>query len=143
MKTIMLLCDYAEVVNGKLYIMGGGWTACPPGPRPMSIAIRILVPWDEANVKHKLELFLQDSDGKTIEVGDPPTPFVQMFEFEVGRPPGAPHGTDLEFAHAFGFFGLPVEPDKRFRWQLELNGDPVADAPFYIAGSAGGFSVKR
>jgi len=25
-EAILLLCDYAEAVNGKLYIMGGGWT---------------------------------------------------------------------------------------------------------------------
>src|SRR5450756_2909121 len=73
MDTIILLCDYAEAINGKLYVMGGGWTICPPGPRHMAIAVRVMVAWSEANTKHTLTLFLQDEHGKTLELGDPPT----------------------------------------------------------------------
>ena len=133
-ETIMLLCDYAEVINGKLYIMGGGWTLCPPGPRNMALAIRVLVPWDETNVKHRLVLMLQDEEGRTIELGEPPRPVKQEGEFEVGRPPGVLPGTELDFSIAFGFAALPLEPKKGYRWQLELDGEPVAHASFRTGG---------
>ena len=60
MDTTLLLCDYAEAINGKLYIMGGGWTICAPGPRNMAVAIRVLVPWSDTNKQHNLALMLQD-----------------------------------------------------------------------------------
>lgn len=125
MKTTIILCDYAEAIGGKLYIMGGGWTVCPPGFRNMAIALRILVPWDETNSRHKLGLFLQDEAGSTVELGEPPRPVEQVGDFEVGRPPGVPQGTEIDFSAVFNFFGLPLEPGKGYRWQLEIDGEPA------------------
>lgn len=87
MESGMLLCDFAEVIGGKLYVMGGGWNICPPGPHNMSVAMRIGVPWSEANVDHSLTLRLQDDGGHTIELGEPPKPVVVEGQFQVGRPP--------------------------------------------------------
>jgi hypothetical protein len=130
METILLLCDYAEAISGKLYVMGGGWTTCPPGPRQMAIAVRVMVPWNEANTKHTLTLFLQDEHGKTLELGDPPTKVMQDGSFEVGRPPGVPTGSEIDFTVVFGFIGLPLEPNKSYRWQLEINSEPSGHASF-------------
>jgi hypothetical protein len=130
METMMLLCDYAESIGGKLYVMGGGWTACTPGPRNMAVAIRILVPWDEANVRHEIALMLQDENGQTIALGEPAHPVCHRGDFEVGRPPGVPAGIELEFTTVMGFVGLPLEPDSGYRWQLEIDGKPVARASF-------------
>ena len=128
--TTMLICDYAEAINGKLYIMGGGWSACSPGPRHLSIAIRILVPWSEANVKHRLTLMLQDESGNTIELGEPPRRVEHSGDFEVGRPAGLPQGSDLAMVLAVSFMGLPLEADRGYRWQLEIDGEPTANASF-------------
>lgn len=130
METILILCDYAEAVNGKLYIMGGGWTMCPPGPRNMSVAVRILVPWGETNIRHTLTLMLQDDSGGIVELGDPPVKVQHEGGFEVGRPPGVPAGAELDFTAVMGFMGLPLEPGKSYRWQLEINGEPSAHASF-------------
>ncbi len=135
MKTTIILCDYAEALGGKLYIMGGGWTMCPPGPRNMAIALRILVPWGETNKKHRLGLFLQDESGNTIDLGDPPRPVRQVGDFEVGRPPGVPQGTDIDFSAVFNFLGLPLEPVKGYRWQLEIDSEP-ADSVSFRTGTA-------
>jgi len=137
METILLLCDYAEALNGKLYVMGGGWTMCPPGPRSMSVAARILVPWGETNVRHRLTLMLQDDSGCIVELGDPPVKVRHEGEFEVGRPPGVPAGTELDFTAVTGFMGLPLEPDKSYRWQLEIDGEPAAHASFRTASRQG------
>lgn len=131
MQTIILLCDYAESIGGKLYIMGGGWTVCPSGPRNMAVAIRILVPWDEANSRHEMALILQDSNGATVTLGEQPVRHDGTFE--VGRPPGLPPGTELEFTSVMGFVGLPLDPEKGYRWQLEIDGEPSAHASFRTA----------
>lgn len=130
MEAILLLCDYAEAVNGKLYIMGGGWTMCPPGPRFMAVAIRINVPWDETNTKHTLNVFLQDAEGNPISMGEPPQPVEKSGDFEVGRPPGITAGTEMDFTAVLGFINLPLEPDTGYRWQLEINGEPTVHASF-------------
>lgn len=133
MDTILLLCDYAEAVGGKLYIMGGGWTICPPGLRNMAVAIRVLVPWSETNTQHGMSLMLQDENGNVITLGDPPKKVRHDGTFEVGRPPGIPTGTELDFTAVVGFVGLPLEPNKGYRWQLELNDEPAAHASFRTA----------
>ena len=46
------LCDWAEVVQNKLYIMGAGWNRAVAGvPFPLAVAVHILVPWTEADRK--------------------------------------------------------------------------------------------
>ena len=122
MATTLILCDYAEAISGKLYIMGGGWTICLPGPRNLALAIKVLVPWDKANEKHELKVMLQDGDGHTVSLGEPPNPVVVDSQFEVGRPPNIAKGTPLDFVLALGFTGLPLEPDTAYQWQIEING---------------------
>lgn len=130
MRTTMLLCDYAEAINGKLYVMGGGWSVCTPGPRNLFVAIKILVPWDGTNEKHRFVLMLQDESGNTIQMGEPPREVRHEGVFEVGRPPNIKKGSDLDFVIALGFVGLPLEPEKYFRLQLEINDQPSGDVSF-------------
>ncbi len=48
-----LLVDSAQVANGKLYILGGGWARLTassfPVTRSFETAIRVVVPWTETN----------------------------------------------------------------------------------------------
>jgi hypothetical protein len=135
METTMFLCDFAEALNGKLYIMGGGWTICAPGPRNLALAIKVLVPWDKTNEKHKLKLILQDKDGHTIDIGSPPRPVISDGEFEVGRPPNTPKGAPLDFAIAINFMALPLEPDTQYRWQLEIDDKTTVGVSFRTIGN--------
>lgn len=130
MESNILLCDFAEVIGGKFYIMGGGWNICTPGPRNMSVAIRVDVPWSEANVDHALSLRLQDDGGHTIELGDPPQAVVIEGSFQVGRPPGTPQGWDIDYAAVFTFNGLLLEPKTIYRWQVEIDGEPTRSTVF-------------
>src|SRR3546814_16783640 len=74
------LADAAEAVNGKLYILGGGWSITGPDPTPSAIAIKIEVPWDQAKTRHQLKLELFNDDGQPIMV---PTPIGE--QPEIGR----------------------------------------------------------
>lgn len=85
----LLLADRAEVLNGKLYMMGGAWDRQYinniEAPVSLSIVIGVLVPWNLTNEPHQLDIRIVDEDGNTI----PPVPTVTL---NVGRPPQAKKG---------------------------------------------------
>ena len=62
----MLLADFAQVADGKLIVIGGGWSLTGPEPTPFGIAILVHVPWDQANRRHTLRLELVDADGQPV-----------------------------------------------------------------------------
>lgn len=119
MKLTMLLCDAAQAVNGKLYILGGGWNLTGPQPVASAIALQIDVPWDEANKRHDLKLVLVTDDGQPVMV---PTstgerPVELGAQFEVGRPVGHRVGAPISVAVAINIGPLPLQPDSRFEWR--------------------------
>lgn len=119
----MMLADSAQAVEGKLYILGGGWSITGPDPIPSAIAVKIEVPWDEANRKHVLKLVLSDEDGHPVRVPTPAgdVPVEMGTDFEVGRPPGLKPGTALDFVFAVNIGPLPLAPDGRYVWRLSID----------------------
>ena len=126
MKVTILLADYAQEINGKLYVMGGGWSITNSGPGPMAIAVKIEVPWNQANRKHDFDLSLLDSDGQPM-VSAEDQPITMSGEFEVGRPPGLIAGSPIDFAMAVNVQRGPLSPNSRFVWQLMLDGTSEPD----------------
>ncbi len=129
----MLLADYAQVADGKLTIVGGGWSLTGPAPPPFAIAILVHVPWDQANRRHTLRLELLDADGQAVTMpteggGDEqPIVFLDDIEFEVGRPAGIKPGTPLEMPIAVNSGPLPLEPGRRYEWRLSIDGEGDED----------------
>lgn len=126
-----MLCDFAEEVNGKLYIMGGGWTRVVKqfDSVSLSIAGKLFVPWNETNRKLKAELALFDGDGAPAEIhGDR---VVVDADLEVGRPAGIPQGTDIDVPLTFRFNNMPLSPG-RYRWDFRVAGATVAEAVFDV-----------
>jgi len=123
MKIAMLLADAAQAVDGKLYILGGGWSVTGPDPSPMALAIKIEVPWNDANIPHRLRLILCDEDSRPILV--PTSRGDQQIEintsFEVGRPPGLRPGTPIDLPLAFNFLPLPLPSNSRYVWQCYID----------------------
>src|SRR5262249_42873966 len=87
----LLLTDYSEAVNGKLYLTGGGWNVLrlPELPHEWSfhIGLGIDVAWHETNSPHELVVTIQDPDGQELGEG-------LTANFETGRPPGMPQGQE-------------------------------------------------
>jgi len=83
----VILADYAEIVNGKLYLVGGGWDAVtlhrPDRAQQFGIAVALRVPWQETNQSHHVTVKVTDDDAKTTLVK------VEA-DLEVGRPAGIP-----------------------------------------------------
>ncbi len=126
MKVTMLLADYAAVADGKLTIVGGGWSVTGPVSPPFAIAVLFDVPWDQANMKHRFRLDLVDADGHVVFVTDDDGeehPLALEGEFETGRPPGLKPGTPLTVPIAFNLPGPPIQPGGRYEWRLSVNGE--------------------
>jgi hypothetical protein len=112
MRAWILLCDNAQSVAGKLYILGGSWNVTGPDPVTMGIALQILVPWDEANRRHEFRLQMLTLDGKPATWPMPEGVGTLDFRagFETGRPPGTRPGSELPAVFAINLNGVPLAP---------------------------------
>jgi hypothetical protein len=122
-KVTMLLCDHAQVAEGKLFIAGGGWSACASTLGPTSIAMVIGVPWDRANASVAFSLRLVDADGHPVQHETLNGSELIAFEgsLEVGRPPGLPPGSALDVPMAFQVPPMILAPGSRYIWELTLD----------------------
>jgi hypothetical protein len=129
MKVTMLLADHAQAAEGKLNIIGAGWTLIGPDPAPFAIAILFEVPWDRANEQHGFRLELVDSDGEPVLVATPEgeEPLLIEGQFEVGRPPGVKRGTALPFPLALNLGPQPLVPGGRYEWRLTVDQESDED----------------
>lgn len=130
----MMLCDAAQVADGKLYILGGGWSMTGPDPVPSAVALKIEVDWNEADRAHHWELFLEDADGRPVLVPTPDgsQPVEVRGEFTVSRPPTVPEGSPIDVALAVNMGPIPLPPGARYAWRLTIDGEalPGADLRF-------------
>jgi hypothetical protein len=125
-KVTMMLCDSAQVADGKLYILGGGWSVTGPDPAPSAIAIKLEVDWHEATTAHHWELYLVDADGREISFDAPDgtrQPIEIRGDFEVGRPQGVPPGTPIDLPLAINLGPLPLPPGGRYTWRFTVDGE--------------------
>lgn len=121
----MLLCDAAQVADGKLFILGGGWSLTGPDPAPSAIAIKLEVGWNEAEAAHHWELFLVDADGREVVIETPEgTHLIEIRgDFQVGRPEGVPLGSPVDLPLAINLGPLPLAPGSRYTWRLSVDGE--------------------
>ena len=66
----LMLSDHAEVVSGKLYMMGGGYDrryiSDIKAPVALRTVVSVLVPWNLTNQTHSVKLRLETEDGDTL-----------------------------------------------------------------------------
>jgi hypothetical protein len=84
-----LIADHAEIVNGKLYLMGGGWDHYNAREAPVqmriAVAVGVRVGWEETNLRHPIDVFIEDDDGKELARVNG--------GMQVGRPTNLPPGS--------------------------------------------------
>ena len=136
MNTTLLLCDHAQEVAGKLYILGGGWSIYRGAPVTMGLAVKISVPWDAANIPHDFTARLVTEDGQDPHLPNSegaldPTRIEFQGRFEAGRPAGLAPGSDLDAPFAVNIAGLPLIPG-RYEWQVEIDQNVVGRVPFTV-----------
>ena len=124
----VMLCDAAQTTQeGKLYVLGGGWShifrfvppagsSFTPPPTQFAIAASFLIDWNDANRPINVRIAVEHQDER------PP-----LYEFKAqvkaGRPPHAPPGDPLRALIALPV--LMVFPDAgSYRVRAEMEGAP-------------------
>lgn len=116
-RATMLLCDAAQSIGGKLYVLGGGWSLLRKTGNlmTMALAIKLSIPWSRANESHHIEAMLVTEAGD--DVLHEGQPIRADGAIEVGRPPGLRHGTPLDAVFVLSFQNLSLEPGG-YVWEL-------------------------
>ena len=103
----LILADAAQIADGKLYLLGGGWdriwvNAGFPSVHSVALAISFRVPWNETNQLHQVEVEITDQDhaGTLVKIEG---------SVEVGRPAGLEPGGEQRSQFVANF---PL----RFEW---------------------------
>ena len=66
-----MIADFARVANGKLDVIGGGWSMMnAQGPFGFFVAALFQIPWDQTNAKHRFRLELLDADGQGVPISE-------------------------------------------------------------------------
>jgi hypothetical protein len=125
MKVNLMLADSAQAVQGKLYVLGAGWTITGPDPTPSAIAMVVEVPWNDANRLFRFQLSLLTGDGQPVIVPTPAgdRPLTLEGTFEAARPLGLRPGSSLTVPLAINMGPLPLEPDSMYVWSLAIDGE--------------------
>ena len=92
----LMTADNAEALNGKLYLMGGGWDriqASSLDKVPITFAFGILVPWARTDEAHDVVVSLVDADGNLLL---PPL----SLGVKAGRSPTMVNGADTHIPFA-------------------------------------------
>jgi hypothetical protein len=147
MEVDAFLADSIETVNGKLYVLGGGWNmlAAPRLPvrhSRLAIGILIHVPYTATNEEHTLQVRLEDADGHVLPIGNKPgAPGEKLREIAstltVGRPPQLRPGDEQIAATQITIDGLVFEWADRFRFVIAIDGDDVKMLPLRVVVASG------
>lgn len=132
-QTTMMLADFAQVIGGKLYIMGGGWSVTSPLTPLSAIAIKVEVPWTHSNQDHefRLELLEDGHQPVLVRTSEGDAPVLLGGKFQVGRPAGIPQGTPLDVPLAANIPPLPLKPGTRYVWKLSIDNEETNRVAFW------------
>lgn len=144
-----ILCNYAEVNNNLLYLVGGGIeiAAVQPGAPPpylssLALGIMITVPWDSTNKQHTLLVGVLDEDGQPVRVpvqgpegGE--SPITVTTSFNVGRPPGLVAGDEQHISLAVHFGVLPFPRIGAYVFRVSIDGTEMRSLRYRIFAQPG------
>ncbi len=125
----LILADWAEVINGKIYVQGGGWTTITareplPVSRTIAIAVSPRVEWHETNTPHDLVIRILREEGQAelarIDA-----------RFEVGRSAGLPQGSSQPHPMAVNL-PLTFERAGEYEVRASIDGEEVTTLSFRI-----------
>lgn len=120
------LADFAEVINGKLYVHGGLVTQVgkPVFPAPLDLSLVLVFQNSphEAGTTHQLEIRLHDEDGQRLM--DP-----LNAQIGVGEPPAEAQGLPL-FGPLAVRLGVPIPRPGTYEFVFLLDQHDVGSMPF-------------
>ena len=126
----LMLADWAETINGKLYVQGGGWDRwllAPNRPVEFAIAASILTPWNLANQEREFSIAIENEDGAAV------APLLTG-SFAVGRPSNARPG-QLFRSPLTARVAMPKVAAGAYRVVMNVTGATPKSAAFYAVDS--------
>ena len=144
----VILCDFAEVCGGKLFISGAGLAMLASGtPEPpyrvnVSLAIMGLIGLDDTDVQHKmtLELVLMGTTGETRipltdelpEGSDPADSGMFIAYFLAPRSPQMLPGDEWTMPMAIPMFGLGLPELGAYYFSVRVDGREMDRTSFRL-----------
>lgn len=119
---VALLADAVQASQGKLFVLGGGWDVLTvrslPARHPsMGIGLRVRVPWGWPGESVRLDVELQDEDGKSVLPGSLSAPV------PVRRPDHLPEGQDLTVVRALTFTNVVFRDEGAYSFVVSIDGE--------------------
>lgn len=119
---VALLADAVQASQGKLFVLGGGWDVLTvrslPARHPsMGIGLRVRVPWGWPGDSVRLDVELQDEDGKSVLPGSLSAPV------PVRRPDHLPEGQDLTVVRALTFTNVIFRNEGAYSFVVSIDGE--------------------
>ena len=133
----LILADAAQVIGGKLYLLGGGWDRLTvnsefPVEQRLAVAASFLVDWNETNERQPVVIEVTDADNSSLlRLGA---------EIEVGRPPGIPAGQPQR-AQLAAEVGMKFEAPGIYVVSARVSDQERTELSFYVV--PGPFVAKR
>ncbi len=124
----MFLCDSAQVYQGKLSVLGAGWSHIGIGA-PSAIGAILEVTTDLTDHKLHATLDCVDADGHPY-CPDGTNPLKLEADMEVNIPAGVKSGISQRIPLAFNFPPIFQRPG-RFTWRLAVE-DAIASTSFEV-----------
>jgi hypothetical protein len=127
-----LLADAVQVVQGKLYVLGGGWDTLfvrgvPARYPALGVGLRVRVPWSYTDRGLVIGIDLQDEDGGRVLPGPPISQGVR-----VNRPSGIPEGSDVGIARSFTFNNLTFPSEGAYSFVISIDDDVASRLRFSV-----------
>ena len=143
-----MLCDFAEVSGGKLFITGAGISllasGSPAAPYPVNICLAILVtiPWHETDARHVMTIeLISEASGAQQRVmlsdqlpegHDPADMGMIVFIFSAARMPNMIDGDDSTMPVSVPLFGLPLPELGPYFFSVRIDGREMDRASFRL-----------
>jgi hypothetical protein len=144
----VMLCDFAEVSGGKLFITGAGisllasGSATAPYPVNISLAILVSIPWTETDSQHlmTIELISEATGGQERvmlsdqlpEGHDPQDMGMIVFIFSASRLPTMMDGDESTMPVSVPLFGLPLPELGPYFFSVRIDGREMDRASFRL-----------
>jgi len=116
-----LLADAVQAVQGKLFVLGGGWdtlyvTAFPARHPSLAIGVRIRVPWSATGTSTRISVELQDADGGNLLPGGQVVHTANM-----NRRTGEMDRADIGLVRSFTFNNLQFEQAGDYSFVISID----------------------
>jgi len=138
MEAFILLSDAAQVdSNGKVGLLGAGWTVTGPNVPPMAVTVFLRVSWEEADQRHAFRLrLLDDEDQPVLRPGgdEKPVEFSGQLRLDKRRalPDDETRLVDIQVPVSVTVHLPALHGGHRYRWVFDIEGKELASTSFVV-----------